>query len=110
MYLDRASVETTLRRIAHTAAGSVVAFDYFSAEIIASHSPFMRYARAATKFAGEPLTFGIDNAPPAKEGVADYIGAFGLSLEEHRNFGTETGRRRAPAGFVAATVGGQPHG
>lgn len=109
MYLDRASVETTLRRIAHTAAGSVVAFDYFSAEIIASHSPFMRYARAATKFAGEPLTFGIDNASPAKEGVADYIGAFGLSLEEHRNFGTETGRRRAPAGFVAATVGGRPH-
>ena len=36
MYLDRASVEATLRRIAGTAPGSIVAFDYFSRETIAS--------------------------------------------------------------------------
>lgn len=105
MYLDRTSVEGTLRRIAGTAPGSVVAFDYFSAEIIASRSPYMRYARAATKFAGEPLTFGIDNAPPARERAAEFVGALGLTLEDHRNFGTETRRRPAPAGFTTAIVG-----
>lgn len=107
MYLDRASVEETLRRIAGTAPGSVVAFDYFSAGTMASRSPYMRYARATTKFVGEPLTFGLDNAPPARQRAADFVAAFGLTLEEHRNFGTETRRRQAPAGFVAATVGEQ---
>ncbi len=105
MYLDRAAVEGTLQRIARTAPGSVVAFDYFSAGIITSRSPFMRYARAATRFAGEPLTFGIDNTPPARERAAEFVTAFGLTLEEHRNFGRETRRRPAPAGFVTALVG-----
>lgn len=45
MYLDRKSVESMLRKIAGTAAGSTVAFDYFSSEIIESPSLFMRYAR-----------------------------------------------------------------
>lgn len=105
MYLDRPSVEATLRRIAVTAPGSIVAFDYFSTEILASRSPVMRYARATTNFIGEPLTFGIDNSPPARKSAADFVGSFGLSLEEHRNFGRETRRRSAPAGFVTAVVG-----
>jgi O-methyltransferase involved in polyketide biosynthesis len=78
MYLDREAVEATLRRIAGTAAGSVVAFDYFSAEIIESRSLFMRYARAVVRLTGEP--------------------------EEQRNFGPETDRKRAMAGFAAAIV------
>jgi methyltransferase (TIGR00027 family) len=104
MYLDRASVEATLRRIAATAPGSVVAFDYFSKEIVASRSPYMRYARATANFVGEPITFGIDNTPPARKSAADFVGSFGLVLEEHRNFGRETRRRSAPAGFVTAVV------
>ncbi|MDF9751969.1 SAM-dependent methyltransferase [Arthrobacter sp. ES3-54] len=104
MYLDRDSVGATLSRIAGTAAGSVVAFDYFSGETIASRSPYMRYARAAARFVGEPLTFGIDNTPPARKSAADFVGSFGLELEEHRNFGRETRRRSAPAGFVTAVV------
>jgi methyltransferase (TIGR00027 family) len=46
MYLDREAVESTLRKIAGTATGSAVAFDYFSTEIIEARSLFMRYARA----------------------------------------------------------------
>ena len=34
MYLDREAVESTLRKIAGTAIGSVVAFDYFNADLI----------------------------------------------------------------------------
>jgi methyltransferase (TIGR00027 family) len=104
MYLDRDSVGATLRRIAGTAPGSVVAFDYFARETIASRSPYMRFARAAARFVGEPLTFGIDNTPPARKSAADFVGSFGLALEEHRNFGRETRRRPAPAGFVTAFV------
>lgn len=109
MYLDRASVEDTLRRIAGTAPGSVVAFDYFSAETITSGSPFMRYARAAAAFAGEPLTFGIDNTPPARERAKEFVAALGLNLEEHRNFGSESRWRQCPAGFVTAVVGHPAH-
>jgi methyltransferase (TIGR00027 family) len=104
MYLDRDSVGATLRRIAGTAPGSVVAFDYFARETIASRSPYMRFARAAARFVGEPLTFGIDNTPPARKSAADFVRSFGLALEEHRNFGRETRRRPAPAGFVTAFV------
>ncbi len=110
MYLDRAAVESTLQRIARTAPGSVISFDYFDAGVIASPTPNMRYLRATAKFAGEPLTFGIDNTPPARKRAAEYVRAFGLTLEEHRNFGKETRRRRAPAGFVTVTVGGPPPG
>ena len=105
MYLDRPAVEETLRRIAGTAPGSVVAFDYFSARTLASRSPYMRFARATTAFAGEPLGFGIDTTPPARDRVAEFLRPFGLAVEEHRNFGRESRRRGAPAGFVTAVVG-----
>jgi methyltransferase (TIGR00027 family) len=104
MYLDREAVEATLRKIAGTAAGSVVAFDYFSAEIIESRSLFMRYARAVVRLTGEPFKFGIDNTPPARERVAEFLEPCGLTLEEQRNFGPETDRKRAMAGFAAAIV------
>jgi O-methyltransferase involved in polyketide biosynthesis len=54
MYLDREAVESTLRKIAKTAAGTVVAFDYFSAELIESRSLFMRYAGAVVNATGAP--------------------------------------------------------
>jgi methyltransferase (TIGR00027 family) len=104
MYLDREAVESSLRRIAGTATGSVVAFDYFSAQIIESRSLFIRYARAVIKATGEPFRFGIDNAPPARERVAAFLESCGLSLEEQRNFGSETDRKRAMAGFATAIV------
>jgi methyltransferase (TIGR00027 family) len=104
MYLDREAVETTLRKIAATATGSVVAFDYFSAELIAGRSLFMRYARAVISATGEPWKFGIENTPPVRQRVAAFLESCGLSLEEQRNFGQETGRKHAMAGFATAIV------
>jgi methyltransferase (TIGR00027 family) len=104
MYLDREAVECTLRKIAKTTAGTVVAFDYFSAELIESRSLFMRYARAVVNATGEPWRFGIDNTPPARNHVAAFLEVCGLTLEEQRNFGRETGRKRAEAGFATAIV------
>src|SRR5262249_53553753 len=44
MYLEREAVESTLRKIAGMAPGTVLAFDYFSSELLESRSLFMRYA------------------------------------------------------------------
>jgi O-methyltransferase involved in polyketide biosynthesis len=46
MYLNRQAVEKTPRTIAGTASGSVVAFDYFTADVIKRRSLYMRYATA----------------------------------------------------------------
>jgi O-methyltransferase involved in polyketide biosynthesis len=104
MYLDRAAVESTLRKIAGTAAGSVVAFDYVSMQLMESRSLFMRYVRTVLKSTGEPWKFGIDNAPPLRKQVEALLEPFGLALEEHRTFGPETDQKRAMAGFAVAVV------
>ncbi len=104
MYLDRDAVEGTLRRIAGTTRGSVVAFDYFHADLIESQTLFWRYARAATKVTGESFQFGIASTPPSRKDVAAFLTSCGLSMEEQRNFGRETSRTPAMAGFTTAIV------
>jgi len=104
MYLTREAVESTLRKIGGTSKGSVVAFDYFSKAGIQSRSLSMRYLRAFLSATGEPWRFGIDNTPPVRERVAAFVESCGLVLEEQRNFGEETARKRAPAGFATAVV------
>jgi hypothetical protein len=65
----------------------------------------MRYVRAVLNAVGEPFgTFGIESTPPGRQGVAVFLKACGLSLEEHRTFGLETDRQPAPAGFATALV------
>jgi len=51
MYLTGEAVEDSLRKIASTAQGSVVAFDYFTTEALESRALYWRYGRAATKWA-----------------------------------------------------------
>lgn len=104
MYLDRDAVESSLKKIAATTPGTLVAFDYFSDEIISSDSPFWRYARAMISATGESWRFGIDNTPPVRVRVADFLASCGLTLIEQRNFGEETKDKRAPAGFAIAVV------
>jgi methyltransferase (TIGR00027 family) len=104
MYLDRHAVESTMNKIAGTAAGSVIAFDYLSTELIRSRSLFMRYARTILNITGEPWKFGIDNTPPVRKQVAAFLESCGLRMIEQRNFGDETEGRRAMAGFATAIV------
>ena len=68
MYLTREAVEDSLQKIASTAQGSVVAFDYFTTEALESRAPYWRYGRAATKATGETLKFGVDSTPPSVNG------------------------------------------
>ena len=104
MYLDREAVENVLRTIAGTASGSVVAFDYFTTDTIESQSLYLRSARAVLNAIGEPWTFGIESTPPARDQVAAFLKACGLSMDEQRNFGQETEHRHAVGGFVTAVV------
>ena len=67
MYLDREAVEDTLRKIGSCASGSVVAFDYFTTEVLSSQALYWRYARMGTRAAGEPLKFGIESLPPTNK-------------------------------------------
>ena len=104
MYLDRPAVEDTFRKIATTAPGSVVAFDYFTTEPLVSNSLYWRYGRYATRAAGEPLKFGIDSTPPSRERLAEFLRACGLTLEQHQTLGKDTQSERAWGGFATAMV------
>jgi methyltransferase (TIGR00027 family) len=105
MYLDTTAVESTLRRIASTASGSVVAFDYFTNAPLGPWSIFMRSAEATARIFGESFgSFMIDSTPPGRARAAAFLESFGLSLEEHRTFGEETEREGVLAGFAVATV------
>jgi methyltransferase (TIGR00027 family) len=103
-YLDKEAVETTLRKIASTAKGSMVAFDYFTTEPLESRALYWRYARAGTTAAGEPVKFGIDSTPPSREQLTKLLRSCGLALVEQRTLGQETEGKRAWGGFAIATV------
>lgn len=104
IYLERAAVEETLRKIAGCAKSSVIAFDYFTTESLESPALYWRYARFATKMAGEPLKFGIDSTPPSRARLADFLHACGLELAEQQTLGQESNGQRAWGGFATAIV------
>jgi methyltransferase (TIGR00027 family) len=104
MYLDPEAIEATLRKIASTAKGSVVAFDYFTTEAIESRAPYWRFGRAAARAAGEPLKFGVDSTPPSRERLAALLHSCGLELLDHRTLGPDTEAKRAWGGFATAVV------
>ena len=104
MYLTREAVEDSLQKIASTAQGSVVAFDYFTTEALESRAPYWRYGRAATKATGETLKFGVDSTPPSRERLAELLRSCGLSLADQRTLGDDTPTRRAWGGFATARV------
>ena len=104
VYLEREAVEDTLRKIASTAKGSAVAFDYFTTEPVVSNALYWRYGRAATRAAGEPFKFGIDSTPPTRERLSELLQSCGLTLHEQRTLGRETEQERAWGGFAIARV------
>jgi methyltransferase (TIGR00027 family) len=104
MYLERGAVEATLRAIAGTRAGSVVAFDYFTTEALESRELYWRYARATTRIAHEPLVFGVDATPSSRDRVANLLESCGLQLTEHQTLGEEDPGRHAWGGFATAVV------
>jgi methyltransferase (TIGR00027 family) len=103
-YLDKAAVEDTLRTIAGTAKGSIIAFDYVTTEVLESQALYLRLVRASLQAGGEPLKFGIDSTPPSSERLADLVRSCGLSVVDQRTLGQELEGKRALAGFATAIV------
>lgn len=103
-YLERAAVESTLRKVAGTARESVIAFDFFTTEVLEGQSLSLRLVRASLNAGGEPLKFGIDATPPVSDRLAELLQACGLSLLEQRTVGKETEDKRAWGGFAVAAV------
>jgi methyltransferase (TIGR00027 family) len=103
-YLDRAAVERTLFTIGHTANGSVLAFDFFTTEVLVSKSLQLRMLRRLLRAGGEPLKFGIDNTPPLRDRVTALLQPAGLTLIECRVVGQEVGGKGALGGFASAAV------
>lgn len=103
-YLDRTAVEDTLRKIAGCALGSVVAFDYFTTEVLESQSLHLRLVRASLQAGGEPLKFGIDSTPPSSRHLAELLQSCGLTLREQHILGKETAGERALGGYAIAVV------
>jgi methyltransferase (TIGR00027 family) len=103
-YLDKAAVEDTLRTIAGTAKGSIIAFDYVTTEVLESQALYLRIVRASLQAGGEPLKFGIDSTPPSSERLADLLCSCGLSVVDQRTLGQELEGKRALAGFATAIV------
>ncbi len=104
MYLDRSAVEDTFRKIGTTARGSVVAFDYFTTQALASKSLYWRFGRYAARAAGEPLKFGIDSTPPSRQRLAEILQSCGLTLDQQQTLGRDTQADRAWGGFATAIV------
>jgi methyltransferase (TIGR00027 family) len=104
MYLDRAAVEDTLRKIGSCAAGSMVAFDYFTSEALSSQELYWRFARMSTRSVGEPLKFGVESRPPTRERLTELLQPCGLALVEQHVLGKEAGKERAWGGFALAMV------
>jgi methyltransferase (TIGR00027 family) len=103
-YLNEAAVKDSLRKIASTASGSIVAFDYFTSEVLESPALAMRSVRASLNAGGEPLKFGVDSTPPLRERVGELLQSCGLTLIEQHTLGPETDGKRAWGGFALSAV------
>jgi hypothetical protein len=92
------------RKVAGTAKGSIIAFDYFTTEVLESQAMSRRILRASVRAAGEPLKFGIDSTPPSSERLAELLRSCGLSLVEQHMVGSEMEGKHALGGFATAIV------
>lgn len=103
-YLEQAAVFDTFRTIAATAPQSIIAFDYFTSEVLTSNASVMRVIRASLRAGGETLKFGVESTPSARVNVAQRLETCGLTLIEHRTAGQERDKQRAWGGFAIAIV------
>jgi methyltransferase (TIGR00027 family) len=111
-YLTPTAVATTLQTVAtQLAAGSAIAFDYFSRHYVEGGelSLLPRPLGSFFRLIGEPHVFGIPTEPPAEERLAVFLRENGLTLAEYEPIGADSRhsagdeRHRADGGLVLAT-------
>jgi methyltransferase (TIGR00027 family) len=104
-YLDKKTVQTTLRTVSGLAVGSRIAFDTYSLEFF---SGFLgQYMRLMVKgFYGEPLQFFMSTRAPARKQASDFIASQGLALAGYEPMGEERGKSVPVGGFTLAERSG----
>ncbi len=106
MYLDDEAVEATLRQVAQLAAGSRIAFDFMSRELVRAEAPFVwigRYAKFGIKFYGEHWLFGISTLAHSRDHVDLLVTSQGLELAEYEPLGDDR-NGKMPFGGLAMAV------
>ncbi len=106
MYLDDEAVEATLRQVAQLAAGSRIAFDFMSRELVRAEAPYVwlgRGAKFGIKFYNEHWLFGISTLAPAREHVDRLVTSQGLDLTEFEPLGDDRAGK-FPFGGLALAV------
>lgn len=93
MYLSEEAVLDTFRLVADLPAGSEIAFDYFSRELINAEPPYeklgARMMKQAIKYYDEELIYGIATRKPARDAVGKVVSDCGLQLVAFEHTQTE---------------------
>ena len=93
MYLTAEAVRDTLKLFASLPAGSELAFDYFSRELIDAEPPYekigMRMMTQSMKYYEEELIFGISTRKPAREKLEKLVNECGLKVAAFEHTHTE---------------------
>ena len=101
-YVTDAVVRGVLKEVATLTPGSVVGFDYFSAEMV-QRGPL----QALTKFMGEALLSDVPTLAPAEASAELFLGECGLELLWHQPFGRERPGKGPFGGFILGVVPGE---
>ena len=110
MYLDEEAVNETLGHFATLAPGSLLAFDYFSRELIHSEPPFGWVGpplHFMMKYYSERLRYGISTRAPGREAVAGLLAEHGLELARHQPWSEEREGQVTLGGLALAVRSGR---
>jgi hypothetical protein len=79
--------------VAQLGAGSRIAFDYLSRELVFGERPFSvlgkLFAASIKLYYGEAFHFGISTEPRARDPLCAFFDGPGLALAEHEPFGNK---------------------
>jgi methyltransferase (TIGR00027 family) len=104
-YLTPTAVEATLQTVAtQLAAGSAIAFDYFSKHYVEGGELSLLPPLFASAFhwVGEPHLYGISTEPPARAQLAALLSENGLELAEFEPVGKGDEQNRVDGGLALA--------
>ncbi len=107
MYLEEETVLDTLRTVAQLPAGSTLAFDYFARQLVEAEPPLRLIGKLTVLsfswFYGEPIVFGYDMQPPARDKMAAWVRENGLQLCDYEFLRGEERGKMSWYGFVLAS-------
>ena len=103
-YLPETTIHEVLSACGTLPSGSVVAFDYFSHDLVHGKRLSGRLLTGLLVFLGEPWLFGLSTAFPASVQAENLLHTCGLSLREHQVFGREDADHLPFGGLVLGSV------